>query len=172
MVSKQLITALQRAEEAMRDPSADFLLRGERLSTLKALSDAEYTSLVARSGVTLRTAYYWVAIYNSFRGLGVSSARLRKIGWTKLKDIAPCVNKSNVKQLLALAQGHASKDVERLMSDQTAIGNARTINLRFTPEQYVVVEQALIKFGAIRAGRGLEDKEVAVVAMSTKLLKL
>lgn len=171
MFSKQLIIALQRAEEVMRDPNSDFVTQGEHLAAVKDLSEKDYSAVVARSGISGRKAYYWVAIHRSFRGLGIPKDRLRKIGWTKLKDLTAHVTKDNVKDLLKLAETHTGKDLERLLQGEEVLGRARAVNLRLTAEQYDVLEKAMLRFGALRAGRGLEAKEEAIVAMAAKLLE-
>lgn len=171
MILKKVAVAIHRAEDAMRDVNPDFLTLGEHLAALKDISEKDYAALVVRSWISERKAYYWVAIYRSFRGLGIPKDRLRKIGWTKLKELVGHVSKDNVKDLLTLAEAHAGKDLERLMQGREALGQARAVNLRLTVEQYATVEKALLKFGAIRAGRGLESKEEALVAMATRLLE-
>lgn len=159
-----------RAKAVVQDRSSDFLDIGSALRKLQDVDGDDYKLLISQVKMGDRQAYYWVSIDRAFEGLGIPKERLRKVGWTKLKELAAHVSKDNVKDLLKLAEAHTAKDLDRVLQGEAVMGKARSVNLRFTPEDYDLLQEALLKFGAIPAGRGLEAKEDAIIAMVKKVL--
>lgn len=167
---KKTAELLAKADEVLKDRASDFIDVGSALRRLQDVDGDEYKSVIAKHKLGSRQAYYWVSIDRAFEGLGIPKDRLRKIGWTKLKDLTAHVTKDNVKDLLKLAETHTGKDLERLMQGEEVLGRARAVNLRFPPEDYELLHEAMLKFGAIPAGRGLEAKEDAIIAMVKQVL--
>lgn len=156
---------IRRAETVLGDPSTDFLTAGEHLDAVAGVSAEAFNELLAKARMNSRRARYFLAIHRAFHGLGVPASRLQKIGWSKLKDIAPHVTKDSVSELLVKAETLAGKDLERELQGLPPLGKAKAINLRFHPDDYAKVETALIKYGALPLGRGLEAKEEALLAL-------
>ncbi|WP_333884437.1 hypothetical protein [Sphingobium yanoikuyae] len=170
MTNTQSEIALAGVHAALADPTSDFLAVGAALRRLQDVDAATYKDLLKAGKVGSRQAYYWVGIDRAFEGLGVSEERLRAIGWTKLKELSGHISKVNAKELLQLAEKHTAKDLERVLGGEESMEGARAVNLRFEPGDYALVRAALIQFGAIPAGRGLEGKEEALVAIVKEVL--
>ncbi|WP_439543377.1 hypothetical protein [Hyphomicrobium sp.] len=126
---------------------------------------AEIAKLV---GVSLRRAYYYAKIDRAFSSLDIDENRLAFIGWTKLKVIADHVDGSNFQLLLDLAQASTVRELKILMQDGVPVDGTRCVILYMEPLEYEVFEQALLASGASKAGRGLIDKEAALVKALTK----
>jgi len=63
-------------------------------------------------GFDRSSVYRFIQIYDKFViELGVAPGRLVLTDWTKLRTILPCVNKSNVKELLAKAESLSRSDL-------------------------------------------------------------
>ena len=110
-----------------------------------------------------RKAYYLVEVSRIFDPLPVPRSRLRKIGWTKLQLIGKHVNPENLDDLLTLAESTNSKELERQMRGEQPLGNAHCVVMYFSPKQYAEFEEALLKNGAKQSGRGMVDKEKALI---------
>ena len=88
---------------------------------------------------------------------------MRKIGWTKLQLIGKHVTPENLDDLLTLAESTNSKELERQMRGEKPLGNAHCVVMYFSPKQYAEFEEALLKNGAKQSGRGMVDKEKALI---------
>lgn len=127
---------------------------------------AEVAKLV---GISLRRAYYYAKIARVFDG--VDQNRLCFIGWSKLKVIAEHVNKSNKEQLLDLAEDCTVRELTILMRNGMPIDGTRAILLYLEPHGYVLFEKAVLAFGGKKVGRGLVDKEEALIKALAKSLQ-
>ena len=142
-----------------------FLDLGKQLAMLHDRDRRLFSKLVTKSGLGSRKAYYLVEIHRAFYGLGVSRTRLKKIGWTKLQVIAKKVTKHNVDELLDLCESHTARQLAVLLRGEKPITNAHCVLMYFTPKQYAELEDALKEHGAKKAGRGLLDKEDALIRL-------
>jgi hypothetical protein len=140
-----------------------FLELGRLLRQLQD-TDPDQFRLTAMNTVGLRKAYYLMNVVDAFDKLKVPEALLRKIGWTKLIIIAKHVTKKNVRQLVKLADQNTAKNLEKLMKGEEAETNSHAVLMYFTPEQYEKLAAKLIEHGAVRQGRGLINKEKALIA--------
>jgi hypothetical protein len=127
---------------------------------------------VASANIGRRKAYYLVEVSRIFDPLTVPRARLRKIGWTKLQLIGKHVTPNNLDALLHLAEECNAKELERLMRGEKPLGNARCVLMYFSPKQYDELEDALVQHGGVRRGRGVENKEEAMISIVRRLNKL
>lgn len=101
--------------------------------------------------------------------------RLRRIGWTKATIIAAAVRRgmptSDLDHLLDLAETDTVPDLRRVLNDQQVVDGMRTVLLRFGPEEYERLAQALKAFGAAEAGsRGLAGMEDALLQLVDKAM--
>ena len=145
------------------DVDDNFLELGKALRQLQDRDPDLFHKIVAKSNLGRRKAYYVVEVSRIFDPLPVPRARLRKIGWTKLQLIAKHVDASNLEDLLKLAESENTKELKRRMKGEKPMGNAHCVLMYFTPKQYAELEAALLKNGATRSGRGLVDKEEALI---------
>ena len=145
------------------DVDDNFLELGKALRQLQDRDPDLFHKIVAKSNLGRRKAYYVVEVSRIFDPLPVPRARLRKIGWTKLQLIAKHVDASNLEDLLKLAESLSAKELERHLRGEKPLGNAHCVLMYFTPKQYAELEAALLKNGATRSGRGIVDKEEALI---------
>jgi len=137
-------------------------------ASLRRLYDRDrdlYHKVVEKSGLGPRKAYYLLDISRKFDKLpGVPKARLREIGWTKLMVIAKHLNPQNYDELLTMAEQNKVRDLEALLRGEKPKGDtAKCVLMYFTPEQYEVYAERLLKKGAYRSGRGILNKEEALI---------
>jgi hypothetical protein len=141
-------------------------------ASLKRLYDRDkdlYHKVVEKSGLGSRKAYYLLEISRKLAKFpGIPKARLRALGWTKLQAVAKKLTAQNADELLTLAEQNTVRDLESLIRGETPKGdNAKCVLMYFTPEQYDVYSEAVLKKGAYRSGRGILGKEEALI----KILK-
>ena len=59
----------------------------------------------------------------------------------------------------------AAKELERRMRGEKPLGNAHCVLMYFSPKGYAELEDALVKHGGVHSGRGIQNKEEAVLRM-------
>jgi hypothetical protein len=149
-----------------------FLDLGRALRQLQDRDPELFQKFVAKTGIGRRKAYYLVEISRTFEPLQVSRARLHDLGWTKVQLLGKHVTQDNVEELLKLAEDTSANELERVLSGKKSLGNARCVLMYFSPKQYDELEDALVGHGGVRRGRGVENKEEAMIKMVRRLRKL
>ncbi len=149
----------------------NFLELGKSLRRLQDRDPELFHKIVAKGNLGRRKAYYLVEISRIFDPLAIPRSRLRKIGWTKLQLIGKHVNASNLDDLLALAEEVNAKELERRMRGQKPLGNAHCVLMYFSPKQYSELEEVLLANGGQRSGRGILNKEEALLRVIRKVKK-
>ena len=145
-----------------KDLDAQFLELGVLLRDLQETDSDAFRLTAQNSGIGLRKAYYLVNIHRAFGKLKVPAARLRAIGWTKLNVISSYVTKQNVKELLKLAEENTVRNLERRLKGDEPENNAHAVLMYFSPDDYEKLASKLVEHGAVRQGRGLQNKEQAL----------
>ncbi len=161
-------TIYKRTLELSADVEDNFLELGRALRQLLDRDPELFQQVVNQTNLGLRKAYYLVEVSRVFDPLPIPRARLRKIGWTKLQMIAKQVTLDNVEVLLELAEATTSKDLERQMRGGKPLGNAHCVLMYFSPKDYAELEDTLLKHGGVRSGRGIQNKEEALIAVLRK----
>jgi hypothetical protein len=156
-----------RALALSSDVEDKFLELGRSLRQLLDRDPALFQQVVKKR-LGRRKAYYLVEVSRKFQPLPISRARLKKIGWTKLQIIGQHVTKDNVEELVGLAEQLNTKQLERKMQGEEPLGNAHCVLMYFSPKQYAEFEEALLKNGAERSGRGIVGKEEALINVLRK----
>jgi hypothetical protein len=145
------------------DVEDNFLELGRALRRLLDRDPALFQQIVKKGKLGRRKAYYLVEVSRIYDPLPVPRARLRKIGWTKLQLMGKHVSLDNVEELLELAEQTNAKELERQLHGEKPMVNARYVLMYFSPKQYAEFEYALLKNGATKSGRGMFDKEIAII---------
>lgn len=143
----------------------EFLRLGKLLRDIQEADPSLFRKTAQNSSIGLRKAYYLVNIHNAFEKLKVPPSRLREIGWTKLNIISKHVTKKNVRELLKLAEENTARNLEILMRGDEPENNAHAVLMYFSPDDYKKLSDRLVEFGAVRQGRGLLDKEKALIRL-------
>ena len=152
-----------KAVQMAKNLDDTFLDLGRALRQLLDKEPDKFRDVWQKSNLGRRKAYYLVEVSRAFDSLPIPKARLKKIGWTKLSLLAKHVTKDNVTELVELAEKHNAVQIEALMKGEKPINNAHCVLMYFSPKQYALFESVLIKFGAVQSGRGLVDKEDALI---------
>jgi len=160
-----------KAVSLASDFDDNFLELAKTLRQLQARDPERYKQAVAKGKVGHRKAYYLLNIAEWFGSVTVPKSRLRAIGWTKLMVIGPHVNEHNIEELLALAEALSTAQLKSHVKGVDPATNSHCVLMYFSPEQYGVFEQALVQAGASKAGRGLVDKETALINVLAKTVK-
>lgn len=86
------------------------------------------------------------------------------IGWTKLDAIAPYVTEKTKAMLLHQAQHLSVTNLRRFLRGDPIVPDARVMLLEFSPEDYEIIAETLLAYGAIGDSEGMSGKETALVA--------
>lgn len=124
----------------------------------------ELFAVIAKlADVSLRKAYYLVSIDRTFGDLGVPRARLRAIGWSKLKMVIDLITTSNCEELLSMAEASTVREFGLLLRGREPISGTRCVTLYFEPAEYELFAAAVLANGGTKAGKGLVGKEAALI---------
>jgi hypothetical protein len=145
------------------DVEDNFLELGRSLRQLQDRDPDLFQQVAKKENLKRRKAYYLVEVSRTFDKAPVPRSRLRKIGWTKLQLIGKHVTPHNLDDLLQLAESVNSKELERQMRGEKPLGDAHCVVMYFSPKQYAEFKAALLKNGAKPSGRGMVDKEKALI---------
>jgi len=148
-----------------KEAEDNFLELGKSLRQLMDRDPDLFRQIIQKSKLGRRKAYYLVEVSRIFEPLPVPRSRLRKIGWTKLQLIAKHVTPNNLDVLLQLAEDSAAKELERRMRGEKPLGNAHCVLMYFSPKDYAELEDALVKHGGVRSGRGIQNKVEALIRL-------
>lgn len=115
------------------------------------------------SGLGKRKTYYLIDIGKAFYNLPIPQDRAKKIGWTKLKSIAPHVTAGNWQEMLATAEKYKASDLDKVLRGEEIAEDEKVLLFRFPGGDKERFEAALLKFGAKKSGTGIIDKEKAMM---------
>lgn len=141
----------------------DFWAQAKFLYEVMENEPHRFKGVLGWEQIGFRKALYLVAIYRAFAPLRIPSERLVALGWTKLSLLAPVVNKNNVEDLLQSAERSTVYQLEQLLQGRQPKTGTRVVLLRLPPRSYQVFEKAMLMYGAKSSGRGLINKEKALV---------
>jgi hypothetical protein len=171
------LTTISQVKKRIRALAAQqeekFLDLGVQLIKLNAAaSGAQLKTIVNREGLGSRKAYYLINIAEKVRPHMRYRVRLQRLGWTKCQMLAAQLPGADFLKLLEFAEAHTAKELETYIRRETPSGRTRCVLLYFTENQYRQYEKAALQFGARKRGRGLVDKEVAIVRISRTALRI
>lgn len=149
----------------------EFLELAALLHKLQETEPDDFKALISIPQLGRRKGYYLVEIHRAFGDYKDLSARLHKIGWTKLQIIASHVTPDNLEALLTLADTHTAKNLEAVMRGDQPIISGRSVLLLFTQEQFAVFSKAILDHGAIANGLGFINKELALISALNEIKK-
>lgn len=158
-----------KATDLAKDFDDNFLDLAKALRQLLDRDSEKFRDLWMKTNIGRRKAYYLVEVSRMFDPMGLSKPRLKKIGWTKLQIIGKHVTKDNVGEMLELAEQHTSKELEGLMRGEKPVNAAHCVLMYFSPKDYALLERTLLKHGGARSGRGINDKEHALIRALKRL---
>lgn len=133
--------------------------------TLQDTEPSEVGEVAQLIGVSQRQAFYLAKIHRIFSELGVDGDRLETIGWTKLKVVVGYVNSANCEALLEMAQFCSVRQLRFLLCNEPPVVGERCAVFYLAPSAYDIFEKAMLAHGAVKVGRGLINKEAALIQL-------
>jgi len=153
----------QRALELGARPEENFLQLARCLRMLNETDTNLYQNVVERLKLGRRKAYYLVEIDKRLDGLNLSRSRLQAIRWTKLQIIGEHLTRSYAEKLLRLAEKNTAHNLKLRMQGEKPKPKTHAVLMYFNPGQYRQFEDAILRHGGDRSGRGLLNKERALI---------
>jgi hypothetical protein len=132
----------------------------------------DFRRTVKKAGLNLRQAYYLCEIVDQLRPFARYKERFEAIGWTRTQVIARGLNRQNLKERLEMAEtkDNTARKLRSLVEGKTPPDKTRCVQLYFTEDEYETFEKAVVLNGGSPVGRGLVDKEAAVMALIKKAM--
>jgi len=121
----------------------------------------------AELGMHYRKAMYLVEIWDKVKSLNLSQAKVEKLGWTKMKDLAAILTAENAKEWMEKAAKMTSRELGEAVKvsrspDRTAMGTVPHITtMKFSMGE----SEANIITEAIEEAKRLTSSDSAVVAL-------
>lgn len=166
------LDTIQTAATLASDLERRFLDLGRLLREAREQDKKLFKSLLALPSLDRRTAYYLVAISETFGPLHIDKGELIKVGWTKLATIRAFVTDQNAGLLLDLAHQHSNYALRRLLAGKAPGSEARVVLLYLQPKEYKVYRQSILAFGAKPVGRQLRGQEEALMKLIANIKTL
>lgn len=148
----------------------NFLRLAKALREIQDEQPDIFLKVVELVGISRRKAYALTRINRQFDDLGVPEERLYYIGWTKLQIVGRYLTNENAEYLLKLGERLTSHDLEARLRGEIPVKNARVVMLYLAPADYARLRTALLKHGAIPSGKGLIEKEAALMTLIDKAI--
>jgi hypothetical protein len=130
-----------------------------------------FKAFIENSGVSRRKVFYLGEVGKCLAPLGLPSSRLEAIGWSKIQVIAKHLTPRNAEKFLRLAEQNTTHSLAAQMRDGNPMPDARCVMLRLSPQNYRKFEDAVLQNGGSKVGRGLRDKEKALMKIIGKFAK-
>jgi hypothetical protein len=154
-----------------RVKSPDFIEQAEALYTLRQLCDdpASFMKIIEELGIGPRKTRYLVNIFSHLTERGISPEVVKPIGWTKLKEIYPLLDKKNVGAWRRRVEGMSTIQIQEMLEQggpkvkKADLPRRSFLTFRVTPEERKIVEEAVTKAGAVQRGRHLTGRSDSIV---------
>lgn len=75
--------------------------------------------------IKYRRAMHWVAIYNDLVESSIPWAKVKRVGWTKLKYLSPILTQDNIDEILGAIEGMNVLQVAQFCKDYTKTGSTK-----------------------------------------------
>lgn len=139
--------------------------------------DPSFLHEVARVAMIKRRAlFYLSSVGRLLDDYDITDEQAERIGWTKLQIVARHtanqpgrISRRDMQAKLEIASRTPADRLHEALEQQETPRPLRSVLLRLTAKQYADVEAALIACGATRRGKGLVDKEEALVRLARTL---
>lgn len=131
----------------------------------------QFKAFYENSRIRRRTAFYLAEVGKCLEPLKLPRSRLEAIGWSKIQVIAKHLTPRNAEKLLKLAEENTTQSLAARMRNDDPMPDARCVMLRLSPQHYRKFEDAVLQNGGSKVGRGLRDKEKALMKIIGKFAK-
>ncbi len=162
------------AVEHANDIHKHWFSLGTSLSILRAEGIDLFRRLLEESKLSRKDAERLIRLNRLLSCLSdEDQIRLKKVGWSKLKEIIGHANNLNIRDLLEFAEAHTSSEIRRNFRKIPYAPGSRTVMLYLEPEEYEYVMLILGLFGAEKlTDRLYTGKEFALLSALRELAKL
>lgn len=150
----------------------NFLELGKTLRALQESNTKEFLSAVEDSGLGKRKAYYLVDIDRTFSTIPVQKGRLKKLGWTKLNELAPSINSKNYVELIKAAETYTVKELKSYLSGKKPEEKKKAFLTYLDSESYEALAEAFARVGAKSYSRGWLNKAASLTALAQTVANL
>lgn len=122
-------------------------------------------------GINYRKAMYLISIYNSIVESGVSYEKVKHLGWTKLKELAPVLTKDNVDEWLKKVKDKTALQIAEMViaykksSNTLPSGSASNESVVTTKTFKLHTEQKETVEAALKLAKKAGDTDVDSVAL-------
>ena len=166
---KRIDRLLHKALQLADQPETGFLQLARCLAQLHGSDPGSISRFVSLSGTGRRKTYYLRRVGEQLTDLGLAEGRLERIGWTKLQVISEKLTPKSAERWLRLAEIRSTQELVDLVRGGPA--RPHCVQLYFGPRQYAQLERAILNHGGQRRGRGLANKEAAIMRMVRRASK-
>jgi hypothetical protein len=135
------------------------------------LSPGSIDRVLKSTGISRRILYHHLAIGQTLGHLNLKPERLAKIGWRKLAIMAQHVEEGEKKgekrdalalQALLRAEKCKARELRSKLKNEPPNASPQIIELRLSPSQYEIFEQALLNNGATKPKKRFVGREAAL----------
>lgn len=123
---------------------------------------------VTKSGMGKRKAYYLIELGQRLKGIGVSDARLRRVGWTKMQVCAGHLTRANVRDMLKQAEDTSAEGLKVIVRGECPRGKIHRVLLNFNSAEFRELKVAILANGGRPSSRGMAAKEAAIINIVRK----
>ena len=159
------IVDLKRTAVALARERDKHLELADCLRRLQERDKSELRALFGRPGLGKRKIYCLLEISRGIARENLSKSRLRRIGWTKTWIANQHLTRYPADELLDLAENCTVSELKTRLQGGGQQVKSRCVLLYFSPSEYKEFEKAVLRNGGVRSGRGLLNKERAVLSL-------
>ena len=166
-----LNTAVSSLRELDQADTSDFWPLAKRLVDIKSENPKMLRKAVDAAGIKPRRAFMLIRIHEVFSDSHFKEYDLLSIGWAKLYSISKAVSESpnNADYFLKLARDCTSRELTLKLNGLEVSSKTHSVLLALPDATYDKLRSALLRYGAVPAGRGLAQKEEALEALLDRL---
>lgn len=166
-----LNTAVSSLRELDQADTSDFWPLAKWLVEIKSEDPKMLRKAVDAADIKPRRAFMLIRIHEVFSSTRFKEDDLLSIGWAKLYAISKPVseNPDNADYFLKLARDCTSRELTLKLNGLEVARKTHSVLLALPDTTYDKLRRALLRYGAIPAGRGLAQKEEALEALLDRL---
>lgn len=135
--------AKRRAQSLARGPRKPFADLAAELFRIHEVAPHRFADVAQEVGVSPRTGYYLVRIWGQIRH-HPERKRLERLGWSRLRLVAPHLEKATGRKLLDFAEKHTVQEIQQHLKRQPIKEKTRCMLLRFSAKDYARFAEVMI----------------------------
>lgn len=167
MSASRLSRLLEATVQLAQKPAVNFYDLATKLAKLHESEPSTLRDIPERTGMSRRRLYYLLEVGQLLGDLQIRKADAEAVGWTKLKIIARHLSRNEgtegeLRQFMKQAIDVPSRSLAQALRGEAFPDDCA---VQFTLDKIAKAElgEALLAYGAERAGRGLIGRDAALV---------